>query len=349
MAKHSLKDRLKSRYENRSSSNSRVQALNFKSKEVKFFKPKKGNNFINILPYTIATKNHPLVRSGDAEVGEEDFVLDLWIHQYVGPNKSDIICPKRNFNKPCPICEAGDEYRDQGKKDESSKCRPSHRAFYNIVDTEDDDSGVQIFSTSFKNFHEELMNEAGDAGKDEENSDSDIIDFIDFKNGKVVKFRAEEESYNKNKYFEFKSFKFQKRTEPIGKEIRENIFNLDEYMVIHSYDEIKSAFFGNDEDEEESEEVVDSEDIDEDEEEAPKAKKSSAKEEEEEEEEPPFKGSKEEDDDDDKKPAKSSSKATDDCPNGLTFGKDCGSEDVCDDCPKWEDCYKAKRALKKGK
>lgn len=328
MAKHSLQDRLKSRYDHRESGSNRMTVLDFKGEKVSFWKPKSGKNFINILPFTISSKNNPEVRSGNAEVGDEDFLLDLWIHGYVGPGNSDIICPKRNFGKPCPICEAADDYKEQGKDKESLKCRPAHRAIYNILDETDRDKGVQIWIASHKNFQQELMGEAADAG-----DDGKVVDFVDLKKGKVVKFRADEESFDKQKYFKFKSFKFEDREEPIPSSIKESIYNLDEYMIIHSYDKIKALFYGDDEesDDEEPKKADDEEEDD--------RKPSKDKDEEEEDDSSPL-------DDEEEKENEEEKPAGKKCPHGHKFSTDCDKFDECDDCKLYDDCYKEHRASK---
>lgn len=355
---------LQKRFDDRNKGSARIQALDFKGEEVNFWKPKPGKNYLNFLYYKIATNNHPLVRSNDAKVGDEDFVLDIWVHQYVGPSNCDIICPRRTFGKPCPICEAGQKYHDEGDNDGAQKCRPTHKAIYNVVDEKDRDKGVQIFIASYKYFQQELMDEAGDAGED-----GGIIDFPDFKDGKVVIFRAEEESFNRNKYFVYKSFKFKDRDEPLSKSLKDQVYQLDKYMVLHSYDEIRALFYGEDESEDEAADEVEVEDEDE------LASKSKPKvtervtkviEEDEDEEED------DEDEEDDEKVEKEvskapkhdevrskpkyeddedeedeqSSKKTNKCPFGHTFGKDWDKTDDCEDCDLWGECGKASKLKK---
>lgn len=385
--KHSARDLLKKRYEDRDKGGSRLQALDFKNKDVTFWKLKYDESgvksYINILPYEIKTKNHPLVRSGDAEVGDEDSAFDVWVHQYIGPAHGDVICPQKMFFKKCPICEQGEKFRSEGKKDEASKCNPSHKVYYNIVDVKEPEKGVQIFQTSFKNFHKELMDEAGDAGENGE-----ILDFVDFKHGKVVQFRATETNKGGMKFPEFRSFKFQDREEPLDKSLKDDVISFDEFMVMHTYEELEKIFYGDDEDtsnskdddeEEEEDEVENNKDEGGDEEEKPvKTNKSKRVVDEDEDEDNPVpvknekrveKTRKVNDDEDDENPLpkhpakdlededstleaakkavrnkKSSGDAQ--CPNDLTFGKDFESDDVCDNCDKYKECYKANRALK---
>ena len=388
----SIKDRAKARFENRGKSSNRIQAMNF-DKDTTFWKPVKNKNHISILPFTITSKNNMVVRSRDAEVGDEDYVLELWVHRFVGDAKADLLCPKKHLGKPCPICEQKDIYMERGMKTEAGKCNPSQRAYYNIVNENDREKGVMIFQESWKNFQDELSNDAGDT------DDGELVDYWDFKNGNSIKFRAEEKTFNKNKYFEYRSFKFIKREDPLPKSLKDSIINLDECMVFKSYDEIKALFYGEDvdvddvnkdeeeeeeeedtpkshkkaskkvEEEEEEEEEEDDDDEDEDEveeeeEEEEKPKKSSKKakkvEEDEDEDEKPKKGKKksEEVSDDDvpfeedstleaaKKAGKKDSAKSSECPHGHVFGKDTDKFDECDDCKKYESCYKAKRASK---
>lgn len=258
MGKSSIRERAKKRYDDRGKTNTRIQAMEFGKKDISFWKAKKGRNHISILPYIIATKKHPMVRTGDAEVGDDDFVLEVWVHRFIGEAKADIICPKKMWGKPCPICEQREIYLDRGKEKEAGKCKPQKRAFYNIVDEDDRDKGVQIFQESYVNFQDEMMNDAGDT------DDGELVDFWDFKKGRSIKFRAEEAFFNKNKFFEYRSFKFSKR-EPLPESFKKDIIDLDKCMVIKTYDEIKALYYGEDvdvsdvNDEEEDEDEVEDE------------------------------------------------------------------------------------------
>jgi len=338
-----LKERLQKRYEDRGKSSNREQALNFGKNKVEFFKPKVGGNRISIVPYFIRTKNHPLVAKGDAKIGEDDFVLDLWIHRYVGPNNADIICPRKNYRKPCPICEQEKIYRDQGNKEEADSCRASHRAYYNVVDeSEDSDKSVKIFSESYNNFQNELMNDAGEEGE--------IIDFPNAKHGKIIKFRAEEKKFKNSTYFEYRSFKFYDR-DKLSEEVLRSAISLDECVVVHSYDEIRAIFYGED-----SSDEKDDEDLDDDN--NPSSQSKHKKNDEEDEDLDDSSDSKEDeslkkkddddddDDDDGKKEEPTSKKKAMKCPSGFEFGKDCEQHDECDDCKVWADCFAYKKELK---
>ena len=285
-----LKDRYQKRFEDKGKGGKRERVLDFKGKEVTFWKPKNNKNKISILPYTITSKLHPLVRSKDADIGEEDFLLDLWVHRYVGEAKVDILCPKRSLGKPCPICEQKDIFMERGRKDDAYKCNPSHRAFYNIIDENDREKGVQIFEESYANFQDELIKDAADT------EDGEIVQYANWKNGKAISFRAEQTSFGSGKFFEYRSFKFLSR-DPLDKSLKENILNLDAYIVVKSYEDIKAIYYGEDVDSEDEDEedtkkkhgkkaqVEEEEDEEEEEEDEPKKGKGKAKKEEEDEDE----------------------------------------------------------------
>jgi len=324
----------------------RKQALSFKDK-VKFFEVREGVNRINIIPYEIKTKDHPAVKAGKAKVGDYRYNLDLFIHQYVGPEKADVICPKRNFGKPCPICDEANKLLDSGKKKEAEALYAKRKAIYNVEPiVKGESQGLQIFIASHALFEKELIGEAHACENGE-----DIITFANTDDGKVVKFRASEEAFGKNKYFEYKSFSFEDREEEIDEEILDNAVSLDEAMVVLSYEEIEKIFFGIPEDEEEEEDerpkkkkAPADEEEDEEEEQPRKKKRLVDEDEEEEESEKPKKKKKDEDNpfddsdipfDTDEKPKKDKKNK---CPHGYNYGKDADEYKECKKCKLWDDC-----------
>lgn len=317
--------------------------------DVTFFSPVEGKNRINIIPYEIKTKNHPLVKRGEFEIGDKDYVMDVFVHRSVGPTEASVICLKNTFGKPCPICEQMAVLNKEGKEDEAKAFKAQRRVFYNVQDLKDEGK-VKVFETSHYLFEKELIDEARD---DEEGG---FIDFADEEEGQEIKFRASEVSFGGHKYKEFKSFSFEDREEPLEKEVLEQAISFDEIMNVPTYEEVEKIFYGVDDEDEENKsskksKTVDEDDDDEDEkpvkkskhveeveddeeqEEAPKSKKSKVDDEDDED---------EQDDDEDEKPAKKScDKNCGECPFGHKFGKDTDEFDECDDCDVWDKCVKA--------
>ena len=364
--KSGLAKRYQASYDNQGSFGNKAGVMNWKKVdgEVEFFSPKEGRNRINIIPYTIKTKNHPLVKKGEFEIGEKDYVMDIFTHRGIGPSEATVLCLKETYGKPCPICEQSALLRKQGKEKEAGDLKPSRRVFYNIQDMKEPDK-LKVFETSHYLFEKELIDEARD---DEEGG---FVDFADPIDGKEIKFRASDVQKGNIKYKEFKSFQFIDRDDPIPDELLESAISFDEIMNVPTYEEVEKILFGQDDDDGDEDEAPAKkskyEDEDDDEDDDRPAKKSSKKyddEDEDDDEEPEpkkFKPAKNRDDeesedeeDEPKKPAKKveedepepPKKSCGKCPFDHCFGKDDDKYDDCDNCDVWDKCVKEHKANK---
>jgi hypothetical protein len=325
---HSLKDRLNKSYESRDKGGaSRPSDIDWKKvKNLKFFKPKEGKNRINIIPYIVKTKNDPLVSSGDAEIGDQSYMLDLWVHKNVGSTQAEVICPKSNYNKPCPICKQAQEFKDAGKKDEASALWPKRQCYYNVLDMKNPDDGIQVFNISHFLFEKELIEEARAAS-----DDGDIVDFVDIDDGKMIEFRAAEEETviggKKVTFLKYKSFVFKDRDEALDPDLVESAISFDSLINLKTPAEIEKILFDEDstedddepkksskktpakkkpiDDDEDEDEEDDEDDEEEDSDEDDEESDDDTDEEDEEEEEDDDEDSDDEDDDDDEPPPKS--------------------------------------------
>ena len=93
--KGGLAKRYASSYEKKDGvSTSKGGVINYRNYDgdVTFFNPAEGKHRINIVPYIIKSKNHPLVKKGEAEIGEMDYVLDFYVHRGVGPAEKSVLC-----------------------------------------------------------------------------------------------------------------------------------------------------------------------------------------------------------------------------------------------------------------
>ena len=298
------------------------RALNFSS-DTKFYKMEEGRNKLIIIPYVIKTKNHPLVKSGDAEIGELDYKLDYYVHKRIGPRNDSFVCLSETYGKRCPICEKQKEYpRDS---EEYAALKAKRRATYNVLDMRDEKQEIKVFDETHYYFEKELLEEARSEARDE-----NILGFADPDTPYIINVRATGEKYNGGAYFKYKSFKFIESDIDVDSLIDEAV-SLDECINILSYEEITALIEGFDSDEED------------DEEETPKRKRQTTKKE------------VEEDDDEDEseeevKETKSEKRRKkvqkeSECPHGHVFGEDCEEFDECDKCKKWEECEEANEKL----
>jgi len=314
MGKSSLADRLNEAYGSRNQGGARKGILDWGKHEgeVKFYKPKEGNNKIDIIPYTIASANHPLVKRGTLKVGDLDYTLDIWVHKNIGPSESDAVCLKKNYGKSCPICDQADEYRMAGKKEEFDAYKAKRRVFYNIRDVMKPDEGMMVLEQSHFLFEKELIEEAKNS------ADGDgIIDFADPDNGKTVKFRGSATTYQGHAGIEPKNFGFLDRDTPTTKLVKLAI-PFDALLVVHTADQMMALMTGEDDPE-----VADDED------EAPPP--------------PPKRPAKHDDDEDEPAPTRKApvKETGPTCPHGHRFGKDNDEKPECENCDVWKACARA--------
>lgn len=330
--KSKLAKRYQASYQSKDSDNGgKVGVMDWKKidREISFFSPIEGRNRINIIPYEIKTKNHPLVKRGEFEVGDLDYVMDFFVHRNIGPSESSVVCLKNTFGKPCPICEQSALLRKQGKEQEANELKASRRVIYNVQDLKDPEK-VKVFETSHFLFEKELIDES----RDEEGG---FVDFADPTDGKEIKFRCQEVQKGSMKFKEYKSFSFEDRDEEIDDDLLEQAISFDEVIRVPTYEEVEKILYGS-EDEDDEEPKKKKVEEDEDDEELKKKKVEEDYEEEVEESSKKKKSFEDLDDVEDEEPKKSSGGK---CPFGHKFGVDCDEHNDCDNCDKWDSCFKA--------
>lgn len=271
----------------------------------------------NIIPYVVKSKLHPLVKAGNLNIGDLDFELDVWVHTRMGPNQDvDVLCPKRNYGRPCPICEESSRLYDAGKKTEGKKLLPTRRIFVNwqLID-HGEPKDLMVFDVSHYLFMKELLEEAHACA-----NGKDITPFADIESGSLIKFRTEEEKLGETgKMIKFKSFSFLARDLPLKDDIIKEAISFDDGLVLHTYEEIEKIMYGQDEEESTGKAPSPAP--------APSAPEPAAKTE-----------SKQEPKKPDPAPA-STDKPGRECPSGHVFGKDVDKfPKDCKNCKIWDDC-----------
>jgi hypothetical protein len=320
----------KDQKENTAKSGSRGrQAVDFSKldQEPEFFTPSLEWNRINIIPFELKSKLHPSVHRGNCEIGELAYVCEVSIHRGIGPKYDDILCPKKNYGKHCPICDEVSELYKQGKEKEAKQLQASARVFYNVVPVRGEHKGKLMVMESSAYLFEKNLVKMAHACEDGE----DIVHFADIDDGTVVKFYADEVEKTINgkkvKYLEFANFTFPERKEELLDEWIDEAISFDELLVLLPASEIEKILFEGDEEEEDEEE----------EDEAPR--QSTKKKRPEPEDEDELEDEDEEDEEDEKAPSKKApSKGK--CPMGHKFGKEADQHKDCSKCPEetWDTC-----------
>lgn len=232
---------------------SRRGILDFKAggyEGVKWFKPNEGINKIIIIPFEVKSDKHPLVKAGKLEVGDLDYVLDVYVHKYVGPTGADILCPKETYGKPCPLCDLQrtlyKNAKTEEEKEEAKALKAKRRVLYNILPVVKGEIAeeMEVWDVSHFLFEKELIEEANDCSDGQ-----GIIPFADIEAGSIIKFRTQVE---KSKQFgetqKYKSFDFLEREEELDDAIIDEAISFDECLVLLTPDEIMALYTGGDDD-----------------------------------------------------------------------------------------------------
>lgn len=278
--------------------------------ELKFWKPKKGVNLIDIIPYEVSIERHPK----GILPGELFQQLVYKIHFGVGADNKTVACPA-SVGKKCPICERRAElFKDpNADKEELDELRAKDRIAFNIIDLNDQDAGVQVFDMSPHLFANILYEEI--------EAEDRFQSVFDLDGGFTIKARFGEKKMGKTTFLECTRVDFEER-DAYGDDVVADTLDLDLALNIMDYKKLEALFM----------------DLEPEAEEKPAAGRS-RRGKEPEPEEP------EEEPEPEEKPAGRSRAAKeekksdgDPCPHGHTFGEDCEKHDECDTCTAWSEC-----------
>ncbi len=315
-------------------------------KGVSVFKVEDTKQFrVDILPYVVTEKRHPLKVQAD-KAGGEWYRRPFRVHKNVGANHEAIICPT-SIERKCPICE----YRMKKVSEQvdikvTDALKFSLRNLYVVIplDSKKYEEKPHVWDIADFLF-ERLLS-------DEVDIKNEYEVFMDLEVGYTLMLRFEEKRYGKNPYFNIQRIDFEERDEAYDESIRKKIPDLDSMLHIPDYKEIEEKFFEleNEErgDEEDEEDDVDVDEKEEDEETPRRRKKAEP---EEEEEETPRRRKKvvpeEEEEEEKPKRKKRIRGAKDDrCPHGHRFGIDTEKFEECLECEEWDPCIEKKEVDK---
>jgi len=286
-------------------------------KDVPAYKPKENYNTIDIVTYIIKDGNkHP---EGPGAVGFDDWKLVYGIHYKMGPDsKGSVVCLKKTYGKPCPVCEEQARLKENGaKKEDVDALNASVRVMYNVLD---ENGKINLFSTSWALFHRELKEKLQVIS-----AEKGVIPIADLDIGMSVKFRGSKKFFSSptgsGEYLEFKDFEFLER-DPIDESILDQAVPLETILCPLTYEQIDNILFG-------KEEIMEEEPVREQETDPVKEEvKEVVKEEVSTEERT-------------RRPRRAPKEETPVCPSGLEFGKDCDSKKECEGCPDetYDKCY----------
>lgn len=198
------------------------------------YKPTIGGtelNRIDVLPYLAGPNN-----VGGVLEGTPTYRLKIWVHRFVGPEKEQFLCLNRTLGRSCPICEDLEQRKSTGMitDKEYKNARAKERAWYNVLN-KNKQGNIQLFEESTHLFQKKLALAAGRGGN--------LVTFQDIEIGKTVEFIATETHSPDGKYTEYGEFMFIDR-QPYDERIYKFVHNLDDMLIIPTYEQVKNAYFG---------------------------------------------------------------------------------------------------------
>jgi len=224
----------------------------------KLFKPKVNTRVhMDILMYAVSDEKHP-DRDDDLEIAIPG---SLWyrrpykVHKGIGASNEAVTCPT-TFGEPCPICEYVKQEYKKNPSEEDKELLRSIRAkdwvLYAIIPINNEvyEEEVYILNISFFNFQEQL--------KEELEENEEFWAFPDLEGGYTLNVRFTGASVGGGRKFpKVNRIDFEERDEDYTEEILDEVPNLDELLVVRSYQEIQTIFSGIPADTEEYENVPD--------------------------------------------------------------------------------------------
>ena len=199
--------------------------------------------YLNIIPWGIETDKHMGVHNGTRQIGQGEFLVEMWTHRVEGITQGTTLCLQRMYGTKCPYCEAA---RNAGNGD----AKASHRLalWVQQVDVHGNPIGgdptPKLFITSYATFGKALLDAADVQGR--RLGLNGPIPFADpGTNGKIVAFRVDSKSMGSGITFcEATNFAFLPRQYAIPQSILDTIPGLDKYLHIPSDKEIAEALYG---------------------------------------------------------------------------------------------------------
>lgn len=110
--------------------------------EFKTFRPKKGDNWVRILPPTWK----------DTETYGDHYGIEIFTHYGVGPDRASVLCvgkmpnPETGKLGKCPICAARAKLEAAGDEAEAKELRITKRVLVWVLDKKDPDKGPLAWS-----------------------------------------------------------------------------------------------------------------------------------------------------------------------------------------------------------
>ena len=199
-----------------------------------FYFNKKGVFRLDIIPFRVGEGN-PF-----ADEGEVHYERTYFAHKNVGPDEEMVVCSRKTFGEPCPICEKITKLRRDPSTDSEllQELRPKERQLWQVIDVMDRDKGIQILECSYFNGLGQLVD---NKIKDSEEDDG-YEKFFHLEDGMTLKVSVVQESYRGGTYYKPTNVEMKQRKQQYEVSILKEGYCLDSLLKKWDYDKLKKTF-----------------------------------------------------------------------------------------------------------
>lgn len=217
-------------------------------RDVRLWQPEKAGTYtLDFVTYIVTSPNHPDNKNGRLEL-DPKYDIHWWkrpfqVHRKIGANGEMLISPL-TIGKPDPIWEERQLLAQNYKQNEAAvkATTPQRWMAFPIIDPDDSDK-IAIFAMSYGKFWEAKAGLEYELGT---STDDSKVGFYNFVDGKTLKVRFADQTYEGRKYLECNRIDFVDREDMDEKEILAKVPALDDMFVILPYDKLKALYLQTD-------------------------------------------------------------------------------------------------------
>lgn len=203
---------------------------------VELFTPKEGLIKFDIVPFVAGQGNRY------AKPGEVYYERTFFVHSRVGPDNESYVCPLKEANRPCPICEYRAKLASDPDADEKlfAKLGVKERQLFliRLHTAEGPENQVRVYESSYFCFGKLLDNYRRDAEEDE----SHVLRFDDYDAGSVLRVGYSEEDGGGFKFIKAYKIDFKPRPNGLPDDVIDHGICVDDLLNVMTYDELKQSF-----------------------------------------------------------------------------------------------------------
>jgi len=206
----------------------------------------KAKNEIDIVEFRITQDWYPKLKCrgggtcGDLGLvpGELDYKLEIPVHQRIGPNKKDHLCPMDAFGEACPVCEEKfallEKNNNKWDRNTMGPLNASWRDFYVVWNYATNRfEPWQVAYTSFEKILQDALDLAGE----------ELYPWA-WDDGRTIEFLAREKPLGEGNTWNEPQIPSFFTRDPYPETVVDEVWGFDKYVKITSYDEIAADFYG---------------------------------------------------------------------------------------------------------